>query len=88
MELATLGRVEVPPVPTPIREGRMRLRKCFGSFAITLLSNATEKPQIASTLDEVELYDRVGQCALHSRLEGQLCRVTKKQTKNGRACIA
>ena len=63
MELATLGRVEVPPVPTLIREGRMRLEKCFGSFAITLLSNATEKPRIASTLDEVEPYDRVGQCA-------------------------
>jgi hypothetical protein len=63
MELATPGRVEVPPVPTLIREGQTPLEKCFGSFAITLLSNATEKPRIASTLDEVEPYDRVGQCA-------------------------
>jgi hypothetical protein len=63
MELATPGRVEVPPVPTLIREGQTPLEKCFGSFAITLLSNATEKLRIASTLDEVEPYDRVGQCA-------------------------
>ena len=63
MELATLGRVEVPPVPTPIREVRMRLRKCCGSFAITLPSNATEKPQIMNALDEAEPYGRVGQCA-------------------------
>ena len=33
MELATPGRVNPPPVPTLIREGRMRLEKCFGSFA-------------------------------------------------------
>jgi len=63
MELATLGRVEVLPVLTPIREVRMPLEKCFGSFAITLLSNATKKPRIASALIEVEPYDRVGQCA-------------------------
>jgi hypothetical protein len=62
MELVTLGRVEVPPVPTPIHGGRMRPRKCCGSFATTLLSNAIEKPQM-SGLDEAEPYGRVGQCA-------------------------
>ena len=54
MELATLGRVEVLLVLTPSREVRMLLEKCFGSFAITLLSSATEKRRIASALDEVE----------------------------------
>ena len=54
MELATLGRVEVLLVLTPIREVRMLLRKCSGSFAITLLSSATEKRRIVSALDEVE----------------------------------
>ncbi len=46
MEPATLGRAAVPPALTPIREGRMRLGKCYGSFAITLPSNATQKLQI------------------------------------------
>jgi hypothetical protein len=52
MELATLGRVEVPPVPTPIREGRTRRGKCCGSFAITLPSNAMQKLRIVRALDE------------------------------------
>jgi len=52
MELATLGRVEVSPAPTPIREGLMRLRKCCGSFAITLPSNAMQKLRLVRALDE------------------------------------
>src|SRR5271166_5880280 len=53
MELVTLGRAAVPPAPTPIREGRTRLRKCCGSFAITLRSDATPKLRIARALDEL-----------------------------------
>ena len=40
MELATLGRVAVPPDSIPIREGRTLLGKCSVSFAITLPSEA------------------------------------------------
>ena len=43
MELATLGRVAVPPDPIPIREGRTLLGKCSVSFAITLPSEAANR---------------------------------------------
>ena len=36
MEVATLGRVAVPPDPIPIREVRTLLGKCSASFGITL----------------------------------------------------
>jgi hypothetical protein len=40
MELATLGRVAVPPDPIPIREGRTLLGRCSVSFANTWPSEA------------------------------------------------
>jgi hypothetical protein len=43
MELVTLGRAAVPRGRTPIREGRTQLRKCCGSFAITLPPHAIPK---------------------------------------------
>ena len=52
MELATLGRAAVPPAPTPIREGRTRLEKCYVSFAIILPSDAMQKLRIVRALDE------------------------------------
>src|ERR1019366_6770699 len=52
MAPATLGRAEVLLAPTPIREGRTRLRKCYGSFATTLLSYAMQKLRIVRALDE------------------------------------
>jgi hypothetical protein len=40
MELATLGRVAVPPDPIPIREGRTLPERCSVSFANTWPSEA------------------------------------------------
>jgi hypothetical protein len=51
-ELVTLGRAVAPPVPTPIREGRTQLRKCFGSFEIILPSHAITKLRFVSALDK------------------------------------
>jgi len=51
-ELVTLGRAVVPPAPIPIREGRTQLRKCCGSFAITLPSHAIPSLEIVRALDK------------------------------------
>jgi hypothetical protein len=58
MEPATLGRVAVPPDPTPIQEGQTRLGKCSVSFAITLPSNAIgEAPNESSRQAVAEKLD-------------------------------
>ena len=66
MEPATLGRVAVPPDPTPIQEGQTRLGKCSVSFAITLPSNAIgEAPSESSRQAAAEKFD--SQCSLRAR---------------------
>jgi hypothetical protein len=59
MEPVTLGRAVAQPAPTPIREGRTQLRKCCGSFAITLPPHASPKRRIVRVLDELDrqVYD-------------------------------
>src|ERR1700693_6207389 len=60
MEPDTLGRGGVPAVPTPIREGRTRLKKCYVSFSTILPSDAmraTNRIIAVMTMSELEKRD-------------------------------
>ena len=64
----------------------MPLEKCCGSFAITLLSNTTEKPRIVSDLNQAEPYDSVGQCAFTYEI-GRAVMSDHQEANEERPCL-